>query len=115
MLGLCAAATAGVLAAHAAKAQACNFVNPTKYALELTAVTLDGVPTDLGTNECDNTATLAVGWYTAKHLANYDLEVFTVRSADGGTVATTPPCQGLSLVSEDFAFDLAFDGGVDGG
>jgi hypothetical protein len=108
-------ALAGVFVARRAIGQACEFVTPQKYALQLTNVTVDGVVANLGPNECDNTATLAIGWSTAKHLVNQDLEILTIRVADGGAVTQNSPCQGDPLVSEDYDYYLLPDGGADGG
>ena len=111
-----AAAVGGIVVARRAIAQACNFVNPQSYALQLTSVTVDGVPVDLSSNSCDNTATLMKAWYTPKRVNNYDMEILSLYAADGGTPSSIPPCVGTRQMSEDLQLDLvSTDGGVDAG
>jgi hypothetical protein len=102
----------GILAPHRATGQSCNYVTPQTFTLQLLSVTIDGITGDLGTNECDNTATEAKVWYTPRRLYPYDLELLTVRTGDGGTVDPNPPCQGIPLLGEDLGLDLVTDGGV---
>ena len=109
------AVASAVLAPRSATGQACSYVTPQIFTLQLLSVTIDGVTGDLGTNQCDNTATEVKAWYTGDRLYNYDLELLSVRTADGGVPDPNPPCQGVPLLGEDLGLDLIVDGGASHG